>query len=45
MLDFEARKDVAAIFAGIVRIESGGQFPGLDYLLKHLDLMETLFSG
>lgn len=46
LIEFESRKDVAQIFSTIMRIvEDDGSMPGLDYLDKHLELLDTLFDG
>ena len=46
MLEFESRKDVAQIFGTIMRIvDDDGSMPGLDYLDKHLEILDTLFAG
>lgn len=50
MLDFETRKDVAQVFGSILRleeVESDGAVncPGKEYVLRHLDILSTLFDG
>ena len=44
-LEFESRKDLVAIFGGIVRIEHNGEFPGLSYVLDNDGVLVTLFEG
>ena len=46
-LEFESRKDLVAIFGGVVRVEDprGGGCPGRDYMMAHQDLLDALFSG
>lgn len=50
MLDFETRKDVAQVFGSILRLEEVGSdgsvsCPGKEYVLRHLDILSTLFDG
>jgi hypothetical protein len=45
MLEFESRKDLVAIFGAIVRIDNNGQKPGLEYILRHQNILTALFDG
>ena len=44
-LEFESRKDLVAIFGGIVRIEHNGEFPGLRFVRDNDGVLVTLFEG
>jgi hypothetical protein len=45
MLEFESRKDLAAIFSALVRIDNSGDLPGLRYILENDQILLTLFEG
>lgn len=45
MLEFESRKDLAAIFSALVRIDNAGDLPGLRYILDNDQILLTLFEG
>jgi calcium binding protein 39 len=45
LLEFEAKKDAAQVFGFIVRLDAGGDKPGVQYVLEHPDILTTLFSG
>jgi hypothetical protein len=47
VLDFEARKDVGAVFGALVRVREGetDSGPGAVYVLRHPELLELLKCG
>lgn len=46
VLEFEARKDLVAVFDAIVRVdEPDGDKPGCEYVLEHQDVLSALFDG
>lgn len=45
LLDFEARKDSAQVFGFLVRLDNGGDKPGVEYVTQHPDVLSTLFRG
>lgn len=45
-LDFESRKDAAQVFGAIVRIkDADDKCPGAEYVMQHLEIIDTLFAG
>lgn len=44
-LEFEARKDAAQLLGAIIRLDSGGNMPGVTYVLRHPELLQMLFDG
>jgi len=44
-LDFEARKDVAAIFGNLLRKTVGSRQPTVEYLCKNSNILSTLIAG
>lgn len=45
VLQFEARKDAAQLFGAVVRLENKGDQPGVQFVSKHPDCLQTLFNG
>jgi hypothetical protein len=46
LMDFESRKDCAAIFSSLVRIrDAEDKSPGAHYILNHPSLLDKLFQG
>ncbi len=41
----QTRKDVAQVFSGLLRRTVDGSQPGVDYLLRHKDLLDILVKG
>ena len=44
-LEFEARKDAAQMVGAVLRLDNGGDCPGMQYLLHHPQLLTVLFEG
>ena len=44
-LEFEARKDAAQVIGAIVRLDNGGDVPGVQYVVEKPKLLESLFLG
>ncbi|KAK9814446.1 hypothetical protein WJX72_006019 [[Myrmecia] bisecta] len=45
LLEFEARKDAAAVVGGIIRMDTQGDAPGVRFVHEHPDMLNILFSG
>lgn len=45
VLQFEARKDAAQLFGAVVRLENKGEQPGVQFVSRHPECLETLFNG
>eukprot|EP00742_Colponemidia_sp_Colp-10_P004223 GILJ01004505.1.p1 GENE.GILJ01004505.1~~GILJ01004505.1.p1 ORF type:complete len:376 (+),score=59.62 GILJ01004505.1:83-1129(+) len=43
--EFEAKKDVASLFIGLLRQQSDGQYPLVNFLLNHPDIIQTVILG
>lgn len=44
-LEFEARKDAAQVIGAIVRLDNGGDVPGVHYVVEKPKLLESLVDG
>mmetsp|Transcript_13958 Transcript_13958/g.39684 ORF Transcript_13958/g.39684 Transcript_13958/m.39684 type:complete len:336 (+) Transcript_13958:84-1091(+) len=44
-LEFEAKKDVVAIFSNILRRQSGVRYPTVDYICKNTQVLDELIVG
>mmetsp|Transcript_11561 Transcript_11561/g.34696 ORF Transcript_11561/g.34696 Transcript_11561/m.34696 type:complete len:336 (+) Transcript_11561:410-1417(+) len=44
-LEFEARKDAAQVIGAIVRLDNGGDVPGIKYVTETPELLTALFDG
>lgn len=45
LLEFEAKKDAAQIFGFLVRLDNGGDKPGVRFVHDNPDMLEMLFKG
>ena len=45
LLEFEAKKDAAQIFGFLVRLDNGGDKPGVRSVHDNPDMLEMLFKG
>mmetsp|Transcript_25417 Transcript_25417/g.71100 ORF Transcript_25417/g.71100 Transcript_25417/m.71100 type:complete len:350 (+) Transcript_25417:549-1598(+) len=44
-LEFETRKDAAAVFGEILHTEHNGRLPGVEYVTKHPEMLVSLILG
>eukprot|EP00898_Chlorokybus_atmophyticus_P000741 jgi/Chlat1/1668/Chrsp127S01910 len=44
-LEFEARKDAAQVITCVLRCQVSGRSPGVEYLLRHTELLDKLVVG
>lgn len=45
LLEFEAKKDAAQIFGFLVRLDNGGDKPGVRFVQQNPDMLDMLFKG
>ena len=45
LLEFEAKKDAAQIFGFLVRLDNGGDKPGVRFVQNNSDMLDLLFKG
>lgn len=45
LLEFEAKKDAAQIFGFLVRLDNGGDKPGVRFVQNNSDMLDMLFKG
>jgi len=43
--EFEAKKELAAIFCKTLRVQHSGESPTMDFILEHREILDLLFAG